>query len=60
MPMNRNELGFTQHARVTSIAIVGMKDVQTVHISSLCDPKNPSDIGPMVFPDPVISIAIAT
>ena len=38
------------------IAIVGMKNVQTGH--TLCDPKNPATLEPMVFPDPVISIAI--
>ncbi len=39
------------------IAIVGMKNVQTGH--TLCDPKHPATLEPMVFPDPVISIAIA-
>jgi elongation factor G len=38
------------------IAIVGMKNVQTGH--TLCDPKNPATLEPMVFPDPVISIAV--
>ncbi|NJN75361.1 MAG: elongation factor G [Synechococcaceae cyanobacterium RL_1_2] len=38
------------------IAIVGMKNVQTGH--TLCDPKAPATLEPMVFPDPVISIAI--
>ncbi len=38
------------------IAIVGMKNVQTGH--TLCDPKFPATLEPMVFPDPVISIAI--
>jgi len=37
------------------IAIVGMKNVQTGH--TLCDPKFPATLEPMVFPDPVISIA---
>jgi len=40
------------------IAIVGMKNVQTGH--TLCDPDHPATLEPMVFPDPVISIAIAT
>ena len=40
------------------VAIVGMKDVQTGH--TLCDPNTPATLEPMVFPDPVISIAIAT
>lgn len=39
------------------IAIVGMKNVQTGH--TLCDPKAPATLEPMVFPDPVISIAVA-
>ncbi|TAF49463.1 MAG: elongation factor G [Oscillatoriales cyanobacterium] len=39
------------------IAIVGMKNVQTGH--TLCDPKQPATLEPMVFPDPVISIAIS-
>ena len=38
------------------IAIVGMKNVQTGH--TLCDPKHPCTLEPMVFPDPVISIAV--
>ncbi|NIM27987.1 MAG: elongation factor G [Gammaproteobacteria bacterium] len=39
------------------VAIIGMKNIQTGH--TLCDPKNPATLEPMVFPDPVISIAIA-
>jgi elongation factor G len=38
------------------VAIVGMKNVQTGH--TLCDPKFPATLEPMVFPDPVISVAI--
>ncbi|MBL4671822.1 MAG: hypothetical protein JKX81_06145 [Arenicella sp.] len=38
------------------IAIVGMKNVQTGH--TLCDPKDPITLEPMVFPVPVISMAI--
>ena len=38
------------------VAIVGMKNVQTGH--TLCDPKKPATLEPMVFPDPVISIAV--
>ena len=34
-----------------------MKNIQTGH--TLCDPKRPATLEPMVFPDPVISIAIA-
>jgi elongation factor G len=39
------------------IAIVGMKNVKTGH--TLCDPKNPATLEPMVFPEPVISIAVS-
>jgi elongation factor G len=39
------------------IALVGLKNVQTGH--TLCDPKNPATLEPMVFPDPVISIAVS-
>jgi len=39
------------------VAVVGMKNVQTGH--TLCCPKNPATLEPMVFPDPVISIAVA-
>ncbi len=38
------------------VALVGLKNVQTGH--TLADPKNPATLEPMVFPDPVISIAI--
>ena len=38
------------------VALVGMKNVQTGH--TLCDPKAPATLEPMVFPDPVISVAI--
>lgn len=39
------------------VAFVGLKNVQTGH--TLADAKNPATLEPMVFPDPVISIAIA-
>jgi len=52
---DRNELDTAQAGDI--IAVVGMKDVQTGH--TLCDPKNPTTLEPMVFPDPVISIAIS-
>lgn len=38
------------------IALIGMKNVQTGH--TLCDPKHPCTLEPMVFPEPVISIAV--
>lgn len=52
---DRNELDYAHAGDI--IAVVGMKDTQTGH--TLCDPKNPATLEPMVFPDPVISIAIA-
>ena len=39
------------------VAVLGMKNTQTGH--TLCDPANPCTLEPMVFPDPVISMAIA-
>jgi len=39
------------------IAVVGMKNVQTGH--TLCDPKQPATLEPMVFPEPVISVAVS-
>lgn len=52
---DRNELEKAQAGDI--IAIVGMKNVQTGH--TLCDPKAPCTLEAMVFPDPVISIAVA-
>ncbi|TRX00694.1 elongation factor G [Candidatus Methylobacter oryzae] len=39
------------------VALIGLKNVQTGH--TLCDPDKPATLEPMVFPDPVISIAIS-
>ncbi|MEJ2213356.1 MAG: elongation factor G [Gammaproteobacteria bacterium] len=39
------------------VAFVGLKNTQTGH--TLADQNNPATLEPMVFPDPVISIAIA-
>ena len=39
------------------VALVGLKNVQTGH--TLCDPNKPATLEPMVFPDPVISIAVS-
>ncbi len=39
------------------VAVLGMKNVQTGH--TLCDPNKPATLEPMVFPDPVISMAVA-
>ena len=52
---SREEINMAQAGDI--VAIVGMKNVQTGH--TLCDPKEPATLEPMVFPDPVISIAIA-
>ena len=52
---DRNELDYAQAGDI--IAIVGMKNVQTGH--TLCDPKFPCTLEAMVFPEPVISIAVS-
>lgn len=52
---NRNELESATAGDI--VALLGMKNVQTGH--TLCDPEHPATLEPMVFPDPVISIAIA-
>ncbi len=38
------------------VALVGLKNIQTGH--TLCDPNKPATLEPMVFPEPVISIAV--
>ena len=38
------------------IALIGLKNVQTGH--TLCDPKHECTLEPMIFPEPVISIAV--
>ncbi len=50
----RNELSSAQAGDI--IAIVGMKNVQTGH--TLCDQDHPCTLEAMVFPEPVISIAV--
>ncbi|WP_305420073.1 elongation factor G [Photobacterium leiognathi] len=50
----RNELTSAQAGDI--IAIVGMKNVQTGH--TLCDVKHECTLEPMIFPTPVISIAV--
>ncbi|MEO0445379.1 MAG: elongation factor G, partial [Verrucomicrobiota bacterium] len=52
---SREELDSAQAGDI--VALVGIKTIQTGH--TLCDPKNPATLEPMVFPDPVISIAVA-
>jgi elongation factor G len=51
---NREEVDYAQAGDI--VAIIGLKNVHTGH--TLCDPKDPATLEPMVFPDPVISIAI--
>ena len=50
----RNELTTAQAGDI--IAVVGMKNVQTGH--TLCDVKHECTLEPMIFPEPVISIAV--
>ena len=52
---DRNEISEAQAGDI--IAVVGMKNVQTGH--TLCDPKHECTLEAMIFPDPVISIAVA-
>ncbi|WP_322803039.1 elongation factor G [Vibrio alfacsensis] len=50
----RNEIDSAQAGDI--IAVVGMKNVKTGH--TLCDPKHEVTLEPMIFPEPVISIAV--
>jgi elongation factor G len=52
---SREELNSAQAGDI--VAVIGMKNVQTGH--TLCDPKDPATLEPMVFPDPVISLAVS-
>ncbi len=52
---DRNEIDSAQAGDI--LAVVGMKNVQTGH--TLCDVKHPCTLEAMVFPEPVISIAVA-
>ena len=52
---SRQELDIAQAGDI--VALLGMKNTQTGH--TLCDANNPATLEPMVFPEPVISIAIA-
>ncbi len=52
---SRQELDKAQAGDI--VALLGMKNTRTGH--TLADPKNPATLEPMVFPDPVISVAIA-
>ena len=51
---DRQEVASAQAGDI--VALVGLKNVQTGH--TLCDPKNPATLEPMVFPDPVISVSV--
>ena len=51
---DRKELEEAQAGDI--VALLGLKNVQTGH--TLCDEKNPATLEPMVFPDPVISMAV--
>lgn len=51
----RTELSSAQAGDI--IAVVGMKNVQTGH--TLCSTAHPCTLEPMIFPEPVISIAVA-
>ena len=52
---SREELNSAQAGDI--VAVLGMKNVQTGH--TLCDPNAPATLEPMVFPDPVISMAVS-
>ena len=52
---DRSEIEIAQAGDI--VALIGLKNVQTGH--TLCDPDKPATLEPMVFPDPVISIAIS-
>ncbi len=52
---SREELESAQAGDI--VALLGMKHTRTGH--TLADAKNPATLEPMVFPDPVISIAIS-
>jgi elongation factor G len=51
---DRSEVDSAQAGDI--VALLGMKTVQTGH--TLSDPSNPATLEPMVFPEPVISIAV--
>jgi elongation factor G len=53
---NREEIELASAGDI--VALLGLKNVQTGH--TLCDKDQPATLEPMVFPDPVISIAIST
>jgi len=52
---SREEIASAQAGDI--VAIIGLNNVRTGH--TLCDPRDPATLEPMIFPDPVISIAVA-
>ncbi|MGR8979782.1 MAG: elongation factor G [Gammaproteobacteria bacterium] len=52
---DRSEIETAQAGDI--VALIGLKNVQTGH--TLCDPNKPATLEPMVFPDPVISVAVS-
>lgn len=54
MANDRTDLTTAQAGDI--VALVGLKNVQTGH--TLCDPKHECTLEPMIFPEPVISIAV--
>ena len=52
---NREDVDVAQAGDI--VALLGIKSVQTGH--TFCDPDHPATLEPMVFPDPVISIAVS-
>jgi len=57
--MHANDRTIVETAQAGDIvALVGLKDVRTGH--TLADPKEPATLEPMVFPAPVISVAVST
>ena len=52
---DRSEIESAQAGDI--VALIGLKNVQTGH--TLCDPEKPATLEPMVFPDPVISVAVS-
>jgi elongation factor G len=56
--MHANDRTLIEEAQAGDIvALVGLKNVQTGH--TLCDEDNPATLEPMVFPAPVINLAVA-
>ncbi|MFO0694202.1 MAG: elongation factor G [Polyangiales bacterium] len=56
--MHANDRTLIEEAQAGDIvALVGLKDVKTGH--TLCDENDPATLEPMVFPAPVISLAVS-